>query len=95
MIKSLLSTLFSSTTYWEQENTRIEINLPWVILNSQLIGDFFDLIQLILINSVNYSVWTELAGIFCMLQYPWWFAFSHAKQVKNVKADDLNLVFAD
>lgn len=61
-------------------------------------GDFFDLIQLKLINSVNYSVWTELAGIFCVLQHPWWFVFLHAKQVnmvKNLKGGGVSVVFAE
>lgn len=61
-------------------------------------GYFFDLIQSKLINSVNYSVWTELAGIFWALQHPWQFVFLHAKQVNllnNLKGGGVSVVFAD
>lgn len=60
-------------------------------------GDFFDLIQFKLINSVNYSVWSELAGICCVLQHPWWFAFLHAKQLnlgKNLKGGVVSVLFS-
>lgn len=47
---SVINNLLGSREHWGRSN------LLSVILNSQLMGDFFDLIQFKLINSVNYSV---------------------------------------